>query len=179
MLYSYSLDHLPAILHGKSNEKTALLQLAKQENIILKKCGLFIDQEYFFLGATPDSIYENGIIEIKCPITAFGMCADEAIRLKKINFWKVDKKGEITLNTNHNWYYQAQGQLHITKKDICLFAVWTGTDFPLKTAIIKRDDNFWKTKMVSRLVDYYYKCMLPEIVDPRKCRSMELRACSY
>ena len=45
----------------------------------------------FFLGATPDAVFQNGIIEIKCPVTVFGMSADEAIRAKKVIFWKVDK----------------------------------------------------------------------------------------
>lgn len=178
MLYSYAIDHVPSVAHGKTNEPVALSQLSKQEHTTLKKCGLYIDEEFFFLGASPDSVYENGIVEIKCPKTAFGVSADDAIRAKKVTFWKV-VKGEIVLNTTHNWYYQAQGQLHITKKDFCLFGVWTGTEFPIKTVLIKRDDNFWETKMKNRLVNFYHKCVLPEIVDPRKCRSMELRTNSY
>lgn len=178
MLYKYSLDHVSSIIHGKTNEPVALKQLENQEHVEVKKCGLFIDEQLFFLGASPDAVYENGIIEIKCPKSAFGMSTDDAIRSKKVNFWKY-VKGELIINTSHDWYYQVQGQLHITKKDVCLFGVWTGLEFPMKTVLIKRDDDFWETKMKSRLIDFYYKCLLPEIIDPRKCRSMPLRSCSY
>ena len=178
LLYKYSLDHVAAIRHGKDNEKSALDQLEKQETLVFQKCGLFIDDEHFFLGATPDALFEEGIVEIKCPISAFGMNPDDAIKAKKIKFWKI-QNNEIKINLNHDWWYQIQGQLHITKKDVCLFAVWTGPGLPLKTEKIYRDDEFWKTHMEKRLVDFYNTCLLPEIVDPRKTRSMPLRDTSF
>lgn len=178
LLYKYSLDHVAAIQHGKANEKIALDQLGNQENIVFDQCGLFIDDEHFFLGATPDALFANGIVELKCPISAFGMDPDEAIKAKKIKFWKIEKN-EIKVNINHDWWYQVQGQLHITKKDLCLFAVWTGPGQPLKVEQIYRDDTFWKTKMEKRLVDFYNTCLLPEIVDPRKTRSMPLRDTTF
>ncbi|CAG4944874.1 unnamed protein product [Colias eurytheme] len=75
MLCGYSLDHVTAIQHGKINESPALNQLARQEKISIKRCGLFIDQECFILGASPDGMYDNdnAIIEIKCPKSAYGM----------------------------------------------------------------------------------------------------------
>lgn len=49
-------------------KKIAIEQLEKQENLIIRPSGLFIDKEISFLGATPDGlIAENGIVEIKCP----------------------------------------------------------------------------------------------------------------
>ncbi|KAL4713079.1 hypothetical protein ACJJTC_001133 [Scirpophaga incertulas] len=54
-------------------------QLENQQNIINQKCGLFIDEKFFFLGASPDGIFEEGIIEIKCPISAFGMNVEDVV----------------------------------------------------------------------------------------------------
>ncbi|GBP39298.1 hypothetical protein EVAR_20526_1 [Eumeta japonica] len=167
LLYNYSLDHLPAIQHGKINEATAL----KQQNIVIHKCGLFIDNEHFFLGASPDAVFSD---EIKCPKSAFGLHPDSAIKEKKIRMWKIIKNN-VVLNKSHDWYYQVQGQLHITKKDKCLFAVWTGTEHPLKTALIERDDTFWEMNMKRPLLNFYHNSLLPEIVDSRKLRSMPLR----
>lgn len=53
LLYKSSLNHVASINHGRENEKTALMQLSAQLNIEIKKCGLFIDKELPFLGATP------------------------------------------------------------------------------------------------------------------------------
>jgi hypothetical protein len=103
------LDKVPSIEHGKTNEKKAMEQLEKQEGVVVEKCGLFIDKDHFFLGASPDGLCNDGIVKIKCPYSARNMDAEEAIRQKKIKFWKLDG----TVNTNHDWYYQIQGQLHI------------------------------------------------------------------
>ncbi|XP_047993637.1 uncharacterized protein LOC125232064 [Leguminivora glycinivorella] len=174
MLYGYSLDHVAAVQHGKNHEANAIKQLEMELNIKVEKCGLHIDPEHYFLGATPDGLYSDGIIEIKCPKSAFGMDPEEAIKEKKIKMWKV-VNGVMVLNKNHDWFYQVQGQLHITNKDRCLFGVWTDPKYPLKIEIIEKDDNFWKAKMETRLINFYEKCLLPEIVDPRKIRSMPLR----
>lgn len=81
------------------------------------------------------------------------------------------KNGEF--NENHNWYYQVQGQLHVTGFEFCYFAVWTYTG--IKIEKIDRNDTFWQNKMESKLVDFYMKYLLPEIVDSRYERSMEIR----
>ncbi|XP_041971818.1 uncharacterized protein LOC121727854 isoform X2 [Aricia agestis] len=174
-LYSYSLDHIKSIKHGKVNEATAIRQLEEQISIKVHKCGLFIDEDFFFLGASPDGVFEEGLVEIKCPISAFGMNAEDAIKAKKIKFWLPNG----TINRRHDWYFQIQGQLHVTKKNLCLFAVWTGEQFPLKMEKITRDDEFWQNEMQTRLYKYYNECLLPEIVDPRKSRSMPLRSTIY
>ncbi|CAH2092101.1 unnamed protein product [Euphydryas editha] len=175
LLYSYNLDNVPSIKHGKENESKALAQLSDQMNIDIKKCGLFISTEHFFLGATPDGVFEDGVVEIKCPISAYDMDPDTAILEKKIKCFKIDKKGEVVLNKNHDWYYQIQGQLNIANKNICLFAVWTGTDYPLKIVKVYKDQNFWNQKMLPKLIKFYEECVLPEIIDSRKARSMPLR----
>lgn len=65
------------------------------------------------------------------------------------------------------------------QKNLRLFGVWTGPEFPIKTTLIKRDDDFWNVKMKESLTFFYYKCLLSEIVDARKCPLIDLRACSY
>jgi hypothetical protein len=92
------------------------------DNIEIISCGLFIDKSVYFLGASPDGFIEkiDSLVEIKCPYTAYkqNLTPDEAILKKLIPFWKIKNDGnyEITRNTNHDWYYQIQGQLHITNK---------------------------------------------------------------
>lgn len=122
ILYTYSLDHVASIKHGKENEDKAIAQLSRQENITIEKCGLFIDETHCFLGASPDGLYEDGIVEIKCPISIHGVDPEMAIVQKKLKCFKIDN-GNIIFNTNHDWHYQIQGQLHVANKNVCLFAI--------------------------------------------------------
>ncbi|KAJ8715934.1 hypothetical protein PYW08_013219 [Mythimna loreyi] len=47
------------------------------------------------------------------------------------------------------------GQLDVTKRSKCLFAVWSDENSPLKTEYIDRDDIFWKEKMKEKLTTFY------------------------
>lgn len=40
---------------------------------------------------------------------------------------------------------------------------------------IYKDDLFWDTKMKPRLTAFYRTCLLPEIIDPRYPRKLEIR----
>jgi hypothetical protein len=42
---------------------------------------------------------------------------------KLIPFWKIKNDGNYEINTNHDWYYQIQGQLHITNKKMYIGSV--------------------------------------------------------
>lgn len=108
------------------------------------------------------------------------MNPDEAIRQNKIKFWTHNiATEEMDINIKHQWYYQIQGQLHVTGKRGCLFAVWTGEQFPLKVAYVIKRDDFWKIKMEEKLVRFYLECILPELVDPRYTRKMSIREPLY
>lgn len=68
-----------------------------------------------------------------------------------------------------------QGRLHITEKEYCLFCVWTGPEFELKVEKIVRDDDFYMSAMRPKLLQFYNDHLIPEIVDPKKCRSLPIR----
>lgn len=86
----------------------------------------------------------------------------------------IKKKDTYKINTNCNWYYQVQGQLHVSKRKQCIFAIWGGENRDLKVEYIERDDVFW-SRMEKELVDFNMQCMLPEIVDSRRNRGMPIR----
>ncbi|XP_046143470.1 uncharacterized protein LOC123988250 [Osmia bicornis bicornis] len=75
----------------------------------------FIDSAIPFLGASPDGlINEEGIVEIKYPKTAENLLPEEAIKsVAVIRRIFADAEGN-SLNRNHYYYYQVQGQLHVT-----------------------------------------------------------------
>ncbi|CAH1110050.1 unnamed protein product [Psylliodes chrysocephalus] len=79
----------------------------------------------------------------------------------------------------HQWYYQIQGQLHITGRKGCIFGVWTDHKHPLKVEYILKRHDFWQNKMEQKLKSFFMNCILPELVDPRHVRGMPLREPAY
>lgn len=88
-------------------------------------CGLFIDKKLNFLAASPDGLVDDGIIEIKCPSSIKNITPQEAAHTKSIKYLIVDKRGNIKLKRTCQYFYQVQGQLHITQRQNCYFIVWT------------------------------------------------------
>jgi len=178
MLYSPDLD-TRAMEYGREHEQDAKKDLELALGIEIKECGLYIDSNNVFLGATPDGLIgHDTLVEVKCPFSAAHMDPEEAILNKKITFWKINKKKEITgINTNHKYYYQVQGQLQITGRKYGIIVFWTKKDIRFEK--IERDDNLWNTKIFPKLKQFYFNCLLPELVDPRHPRSMPIRNPDY
>lgn len=178
ILYTRETD---AMKWGKDNEASALKELQEKlradgpENNDFQRCGLFIDKVHPCLACTPDALVgEHGIVEIKCPSSAKQYAPDDAIERNISTIASMfSKKGPSKLLPSHPYYFQVQGQLHITERDYCYFAVWT--PFGIKYVKIMRDDEFWKTQMEPKLVEFYYNYLLAEILDSRKDRSMPRR----
>lgn len=139
----------------------------------IEPSGFFIYDKYPFLGASPDGLLgDDGIVEVKCPANAANLTPAEAIDEKKIKFCNKDDSNKIKLKRNHSFYYQIQGQLQITGRKYCIFILWT-----LKGLLyekIEKDDDFWKS-IFSKLKDFYFKCILPELIDPRLPRNLPIR----
>jgi hypothetical protein len=98
----YSAVATKSTIWGDDNEKNAISELQKQLHTIIEDCGLFIDKELHFLGATPDGlISENSICEVKCPQAAVNCSSiKEAIETKKIKYLKYNSnENTIELKT--------------------------------------------------------------------------------
>ena len=109
ILYPSSID-TAAMKYGRENEKIAREELALKLNKAIKPCGLFIDSENPFLGASPDGlIEENGIVEIKCPMSAEHLTTEKAIETFPSLKGIFDQKNPHKMNRNHRYFYQVQG----------------------------------------------------------------------
>jgi hypothetical protein len=162
-----------ATKYGIQNEENAKSALSNILNKPISSSGLVIDNELPFLAASPDGpINEDSIVEIKCPMSIKDTSPEDAILTKKLKSCEIIN-GQFQLKRTDSYYFQVQGQLHITKKMFCYFCIWTSRDILYEK--IKRDDNFWKTKMLLHLVNFYNNCLLPEMVDPRYDRNLPLR----
>lgn len=69
-----SLQQTAEMKYGHDMESRARAELSDFLQKEIRVCGLFIDQDYPFLGASPDGLIEDdGIVEIKCPFRAKGI----------------------------------------------------------------------------------------------------------
>ena len=163
----------PAVEYGKECENIAREELKKQYTDIAE-CGFFIDSCIAFLGASPDGIIgQEGILEIKCPKSAENFTPEEAIEQVPAVRRMFTRNTGISMSKTHHYFYQVQGQLHITDRKYCIFCLWTPKG--LKSIKVERDDAFWKREMEPKLVQFYLECMLPELIDSRHNRCMTIR----
>lgn len=164
-----------ATKYGTENEPIALKDAEKLLGLHIEHCGLFIDEKRPYLGASPDGLIDDdAIVEIKCPSSASNFSPTEAIDKKKIDFCTIDgyNSNKIKLKRNHNYFYQVQGQLQITDRKYCIFIVWTPKGLAYEK--IEKDNEFWNS-VVSKLEEFYFKCILPELIDPRLPRNLPIR----
>ncbi|XP_077535959.1 uncharacterized protein LOC144148274 [Haemaphysalis longicornis] len=137
-------------------------------DVVVKECGLFVDQKRPFLGATPDGLVgDDTLVEMKCPYAARDLTPLEgAVQ---------DEFTAFPARTSNYWY-QMQGQLNICDREKCLFPVWTREAIHVET--ISMDRVFWENKMLPRLQKFYMHCLLPELVNLRS-RGLPIREPAY
>jgi len=67
---------------------------------------------------------------------------------------QVELDGSLSLDRNHEYYAQVQGQLLVTGAKFCDFVLYTQVDIPIER--ITRDELFM-TKLLSQMTNYFYK----------------------
>nr|CAI5820387.1 unnamed protein product [Callosobruchus analis] len=134
-----------ATTYGKESELRAIKDFEKIMNLNVSQCGFFVDEEHFYLGASPDGLVgEHDILEIKCPYSIVKMSSTEAILKGKIKFANL-VDNSLHLKRNHDYYYQ-----------------------------IFYDQQFWQ-EMIPKLRQFYEQSMLPELVDPLFPKGLPIR----
>ncbi|CAD6216054.1 GSCOCG00011258001-RA-CDS, partial [Cotesia congregata] len=105
-VYKSIIDNDP---YAEENEKKAIEELEKKIKKKIIPCGLFIDKDIEFLGASPDGLIDtDGIIEIKCFASANNLTPNDAIKSIR-HYGSIFKKSNINeMSTTHKYYYQVQ-----------------------------------------------------------------------
>ncbi|CAG9770188.1 unnamed protein product [Ceutorhynchus assimilis] len=151
-----------ATKYGQDNEPNAIKDFEQMTGKIVKKSGLIIHKDHPFLAASPDGLIvkENALVEVKCPYKAQNSTIEEAVNKGEITYVTYED-GKLTLKRQHEYYYQVQGQLHVTGKTHCYFVVWTPKGLAFE--MIQSDDDCWD-RMFDKLEKFYFDHMLPEIL---------------
>jgi len=150
-------------------------------------CFFFIQHNW--IGASPDGLVTdpseedpNGLVEIKCPFRAKTTSTRDLCTQPNNNFCLKLVDGKYQLKNTHDYYYQIQGQLHVTCRNWCDFVVWSPSPetssssyTPVIVQRIHVDHDFWNTKVYPRLEEFYMKNMLPKIASPRHSSGQAVR----
>ncbi|XP_060862406.1 uncharacterized protein LOC132939325 [Metopolophium dirhodum] len=151
--------------YGRDTEPIAR---KKAECIIGEKiqiCGLIVDPDEPYLAASPDGLIgKTAIIEIKCPYIAKDTSsAIDAINKKLLPYCNIVDNC-TKLKKDNIYYYQVMGQLHITRRKLCYFVIYTSNWITVEK--IYYEPEFWTSNMAEKLKMFYMDCMLPEIIQP-------------
>jgi len=165
MGYGSSIQHLPSIQHGHTFEPLArekYLSIVKDAHSNFKhcECGLFVDKEKPYLGATPDLVIECdccalGVSEFKCPFSI----AQECPSAQNLSYLHVEPDSNITkLKEVHPYYAQVQGQMGVCNRKYCDFFIYTNGGYFLQR--IPFDDSYWNKLEIN--LEYFFKNYLSD-----------------
>ncbi|CAN7946283.1 unnamed protein product [Ixodes hexagonus] len=162
----------PAMRRGQENELKGIREYEQKTNNVVERCGLFVDREHGYLAASPDGLIgDDGLIEVKCPDSDKTLL--ELSKTRKDFCLHSGPDSKLCLKKRHNFFYQIQGQLNISKRRYCVLVVWTVGDTHIE--VVHRDEKFWNEHMLPQLLFFYKECLLPEIIDPRVPYGLEIR----
>ena len=119
------LSSVPSISYGINNEKNAVRDFEESFGKILK-CGLFVSRNIPFIGASPDGIFNDTLIEIKCPYILRNSLPDDLSGLtpaQKNSFCCIKTPNGLALRKTHQYYYQVQCQMYVTGYKKTLFII--------------------------------------------------------
>ena len=155
-----------ATRHGIKFEKKAqkaYVELVEKEHQEFSLCdtGLHVDHEVPYLGASPDGLVDcichgKGLVEIKCPFK-YQNGLDKWYKDSNCPIDKLTNK----MKTTHDYYYQVQMQMMVTKRSYCDFFVWSKKDHFL---IRVQQDEHLCLELKNKYKKVFEDVILPELV---------------
>ena len=178
-------SHLPALKYGREHESDARMaylayHLDGGSHVTVKQSGLLLSEDGH-LGCSPDglvydySTQEQGLLEIKCPMSAESSPLVDVARKSSHFCASVVDGSLLRLKKSHDYYKQVMGGMAINRVKWCDFVLWT----PLEISVerIQFDEEEWK-QMRERLDRFYRHWLLPEILQPKHPGSA-IKECHY
>lgn len=135
LLYRPASSYASSLRWDRENKDNARKAYAEEmtkrgTSVVITKTDLVISDKHY-LACSPDDFVKDesvndtiGVAEYKCPYSARETTPTEACTTIK-NFSSTLKDGKVELKRNHNYYYQIQGVMGITKRQWCDFVIWT------------------------------------------------------
>nr|CAI5834333.1 unnamed protein product [Callosobruchus analis] len=156
LLGTYNMEHLKAIQWGNMHEKEGIKSLEDSLNVKVVPTGIWL-HECGYLGASPDGLIgENEIVEVKCPYKYRDVSLLDDIKSSRNYIIFSDEEGNITVNRDHEYFLQIQGQLAITKRKNAHLVIWT----PKEVAIVNIEAECFNEHL-NVLKMFYFEHYIP------------------
>ena len=159
---TFTNPNIPALKYGRTMEVEAVNafyeKMKGHKNLTLNECGLYLDYEHPYIGASPDRIMScvccpKACIDVKCPYKINFTTPTE------LNLPYLIKEGvNVKLKTNHTYYTQCMLQMAVTRCSVTHFVVWTPHGIVVDK--INFDVSLWnllKEKYINYYKDYFLK----------------------
>lgn len=147
---------------GIESEAKIIEHYSKLTGNAVQQCGFFISKSHPFLGASPDGLIGNdGSIEVKKIHPGNNETLQDTLLRQNI-VKRCDSS--LSVNENHQYYYQMQQQLFCTERKWVDFVASDGNVLFVKR--VELDNIFW-SRNLPRLESFYYNIILLELAYPR------------
>ena len=134
--------------YGLASKAKAIGKYENVLNVKVRRCGLWVNPKFPFLGCSPDGLVNND--------TVVGSVEDVKCVLKR----------------SHSYYYQCQQILLVTERDYCDFILYAESG-PDSVVRISRDEALI-TKILEYIQALWMRVIAPEIFEMRVPRELLL-----
>lgn len=140
-------------------------RMSQHINFSIKPCGLFVDKDVPYLGASPDGLVEcsccgRGVMEIKCPWCAKDAASLDDVAEHRKNFPLQKHSTGLKLSEEHPYYMQCQLQMYVTKRPYCDFIVWHKAGLYIERLL---PDSTKLQSALHKAEKFFKLCILPEL----------------
>ncbi len=136
----------------------------------VQRKGLVISTEYPFLAASPDALLvtdEEGtfVVEVKCPYSFKDSTLDVAALNEKFPLRYSTEEKRYVMREKHEYYYQIQLQMFVTRLKFGYFVVYTSCDLiyvkveydqRLMDECIPKVEKYWMHVIVPEMLIKYF-----------------------
>ncbi|XP_043188493.1 uncharacterized protein LOC122363367 isoform X2 [Amphibalanus amphitrite] len=155
LLGGYDPSGSAAVKWGRTHEAAAKRAYENRTGKKVEENGIFLSEDGM-LGASPDGVVGDTLLEVKCPWTHRGRTIQEAVQADGKFF--LDEN--LNLKEDHDYFHQVQGQMWLSGFTKCDFVVWTTRDLHIVT--ITRSVSW--TVNLELLKQFYRVHMVPSII---------------
>ena len=170
-----TIRHLKYGLRLESTARRAYESMLKRtghKDVKITLCGLLVDKDLPYIGASPDGIVEcsccsKRLLEIKCPTSCMHASPNET----NVECLQV-RDGATLLKKQHKYYTQITGQMAVSGLSVCDFFVYSDMGYHYEQLTL--DFDFWCS--VQQMLETFFVTFIgPELVTRAIQKQIEIK----
>ncbi|KAJ8030935.1 hypothetical protein HOLleu_27485 [Holothuria leucospilota] len=181
MGYETINENIPNLKYGRLMEPKArevyrqLLHEQGHQDLSIRECGLFVDPQNVFIGASPDALVDcsccsSGVLEIKCPRSVIGEKPTPS------NYKPLSHTTGL-LDKQHAYFFQCQAQMAVTKRLWCDFFVYSQESF-FYLERIHFNESLWD-EAVPSAKQFFSEYIVPELLTNKIRKEVQSQTVPY